>query len=332
MSNDRPSPHPRTIGLVAAIASLLVPLTAAQLAGASVSSDFDPGTGTFTVRSNGDDGISVACAGDGDVLLNEGEPADGPIACGNVRRLIVNGGPGSNEISVRGVTADEFGALTNVEVSGRDGLDLIQGSELADVTRGGAGNDFLAAFLNPADARDVMRGGGGADTLIWNPGDGSDRMEGETGDDTIQVNGGDGEEQFAVNPAAKRGRVLFDRLDPAPFRLNIGTAEDLVLNAAGGNDRITGAEGLARRIRSSFLGEEGNDRIIGTDGRDRLFGGTDNDVLRTKDGAADRVSCGGGQDLARVDRRDEVRGCEQVPSRRWRANRSFQNPPVAAGR
>jgi Ca2+-binding RTX toxin-like protein len=332
MSNQRSNPHRPPIGLLAGIAALLAPLALAPTAGASVSSNFDAGSGTFTVRSNGDDGISVGCAGDGEVLLNEGEPADGPIACEDVTRLIVNGGPGSNEISVRGVNAAEFTGLRRIEVSGRDGADFIQGSELADVTQGGAGTDFIAAFLNPAETRDVMRGGGGADTLIWNPGDGSDRMEGETGDDTIQVNGGDGEEQFAVNPAAKRGRVLFDRLDPAPFNLNIGTAENLVLNAGGGNDRITGADGLARRIRSSFLGEEGNDRIIGTDARDRLFGGTDNDVLRTKDGVTDRVNCGGGEDLARVDRRDDVRGCEQVPSRRWRANRSFQNPPVAAGR
>lgn len=311
MLNQRSIQRPRTIGLLA-VATLIGALAVATTASANVRSEFDAGSGTFTVRSNADDGISVGCAGDGEVLLNEDEPGGGPVDCADVTRLIVNGGPGTNEISLRGVAADEYPALTSVEVAGRGGADFIQGSELRDVIEGGAGNDFEAAFLNPTGTRDVMRGGPGADTLIWNPGDGSDKMEGETGDDTIEVNGGDVDEQFEVNPAAKRGRVSFDRVDPAPFNLNIGTAEDLVVNAAGGNDRITGADGLARRIQSSLLGEEGDDRITGTDGRDRLFGGSDSDVIRAKDQIADRVNCGGGLDSARVDQRDKVRGCEDV--------------------
>jgi Ca2+-binding RTX toxin-like protein len=299
----------RAVGLPAAVA-LLGALVVATAASANVRSEFDPGSGTFTVRSNADDGISIGCAGDGELLLNEDEPAGGPVACTDVTRLVVNGGPGSNEISLTGVAADEFPALARVEVAGRSGTDFIQGTALRDVIDGGAGNDFVAAFVNPTGTRDVMRGGSGADTLIWNPGDGSDRMKGETGDDTIEVNGGDVDERFEVNPGPGRGRVSFDRLDPAPFNLDISTAEDLVVNAAGGNDRIAGSERLARRIQSSLLGEEGDDRITGTDGRDRLFGGSGGDVIRARDRATDRVNCGGGLDSARVDRRDKVRGCE----------------------
>ena len=41
-------------------------------------------------------------------------------------------------------------------------------------------------------------------------------------------------------PLPKDGlRVRFDRLDPAPFALDIGTSENLVLNANGGNDRFS---------------------------------------------------------------------------------------------
>ena len=309
MLNQRSTQGSRTVGLFT-LAAILGALVVAAAATANVRSEFDPDSGTFTVRSNADDGISVGCAGDGEVLLNEDEPDGGPVVCADVNRIIVNGGPGSNEISLTGVTADEFPDLADVDVAGRGGTDFIQGSGINDVIDGGAGNDFVAAFLNPTGTRDVMRGGPGADTLIWNPGDGSDRMEGETGDDTIEVNGGDVDEQFEVNPGAERGRVSFDRVDPAPFNLNIGTAEDLVVNAAGGNDRITGSDRLARRIRSSYLGEEGLDRITGTDGRDRLFGGSDSDLIRARDQVADRVNCGGGLDSARVDRRDKVRGCE----------------------
>ena len=66
--------------------------------------------------------------------------------------------------------------------------------------------------------------------------------------------------------------MLFDRTGPTPpgpFNLDIGTTEQLVLNAGAGDDRITGANGLAGRISSTFNGDDGNDSIRGTDGADR---------------------------------------------------------------
>ena len=94
---------------------------------------------------------------------------------------------------------------------------------------------------------------------------------------------------FTVRPSPTAGRVLFDRTGPTPpgpFNLDIGTAERLVLNAGDGNDRITGARGLAGRIASTFNGDAGNDRITGTDGADRLDGGAGNDVIRAARHAA----------------------------------------------
>ena len=41
-------------------------------------------------------------------------------------------------------------------------------------------------------------------------------------------------------------RVRFDRIDPAPFSIDIGTTENLVLNANGGNDTITTGKALPR--------------------------------------------------------------------------------------
>ena len=91
---------------------------------------------------------------------------------------------------------------------------------------------------------------------------------------------------FTVRPSPTAGRVQFDRTGPTPpgpFNLDIGTAERLVLNAGDGNDRITGARGLAGRIASTFNGDDGNDRITGTDGEDLLDGGAGNDVIRAAD-------------------------------------------------
>src|SRR5215468_8768759 len=91
-----------------------------------------------------------------------------------------------------------------------------------------------------------MFGQSGNDRMIWNPGDGSDLMEGGDGSDTAEINGGNGGETFAIT--ANGTRVRFDRIDPAPFTLDIGTTESLVLNANGGDDHISTSGNLAALI------------------------------------------------------------------------------------
>ena len=74
--------------------------------------------------------------------------------------------------------------------------------------------------------------------MIWNPGDGSDLFEGGAGVDTAEVNGGNGAETFTIT--ANGRRVRLDRVNVAPFTLDIGTTENLVINANGGDDIIIG--------------------------------------------------------------------------------------------
>ena len=62
--------------------------------------------------------------------------------------------------------------------------------------------------------------------MIWNPGDDTDLNEGGDGTDTVEVNGGNGAETFTIT--ANGTRVRFDRVNPAPFSLDIGTTENLV--------------------------------------------------------------------------------------------------------
>jgi len=92
-----------------------------------------------------------------------------------------------------------------------------------------------------------MFGEAGNDRMIWNPGDGTDLMEGGDGNDTAEVNGGNGAEVFTIT--ANGTRVRFDRISPAPFSLDIGTTENLVVNANGGDDVITAGNGLASLIK-----------------------------------------------------------------------------------
>ncbi|MGO4840985.1 hypothetical protein AB4144_52900, partial [Rhizobiaceae sp. 2RAB30] len=74
-------------------------------------------------------------------------------------------------------------------------------------------------------------------------------------------------------------RVRFDRVDPAPFTLDIGTTEQLVLNANGGDDRISATGNLAALIKLIIDGGAGNDTILGGNGADRLLGGDGNDFI-----------------------------------------------------
>ncbi len=100
--------------------------------------------------------------------------------------------------------------------------------------------------------------------MIWNPGDDTDLNEGGAGTDTVEVNGGGGTEQFTTT--ANGTRVRFDRLDPAPFSIDIGTSEQLVLNANGGDDRFSATGNLAALIAITVDGGTGNDTLLGSNG------------------------------------------------------------------
>src|SRR5215204_571144 len=113
-----------------------------------------------------------------------------------------------------------------------------------------------------------MTGGSGNDLLLDQGGD---------GDDTVEVNGGNGTETFTAT--ANGTRVRFDRVAPAPFSIDIGTSESLVLNANGGDDIFTGGNGLAPLIKLTVDGGAGKDTITGGDGDDVLLGGDGDDTV-----------------------------------------------------
>ena len=110
-------------------------------------------------------------------------------------------------------------------------------------------------MLTGGTGNDQVFGQDGDDRMIWNPGEGSDLFEGGDGTDTAEVNGGNGAETFTIT--ANGTRVRFDRVDPAPFNLDIGTTENIVLNANGGDDIITAGNGLAALIQLTLDGGDG---------------------------------------------------------------------------
>jgi Ca2+-binding RTX toxin-like protein len=272
------------------------------------------GDGTDTIQVNGaplpEEFTVKPSATAGRIRFDRLTTPPGPffIDIGTAERLDLNANGGDDKLTTDAGTATTF----KLDVEGADGNDTLDGGDAADLLSGGNGNDRIVGDNNPAGTRDDMRGDAGDDTMVWNPGDGDDINEGGEGADTSEVNGGSGGEDFTVKPSPTAGRVLFDRTGPTPpgpFNVDIGTTESLVLNAAGGNDEIIGAKGLAGRIKSTLNGDAGNDRIVGTDGEDSLGGGDGSDIIRSRDKAEDRVDCGSGFDLAKVDRRDFLRGC-----------------------
>src|SRR5439155_9160969 len=91
-------------------------------------------------------------------------------------------------------------------------------------------------------------------------------------------------------------RLRFDRTAPAPFTLDIGTAENLVLNANGGDDSFTAGNGLAALIQITVDGGAGNDTLKGGDGADLLLGGDGDDTVAGGRGN-DVALLGAGDDL-----------------------------------
>ena len=87
-----------------------------------------------------------------------------------------------------------------------------------------------------------------------------------------------------------------------------GLAGDDTIDGGDGNDLLYGGPG-----KDSVSGGAGNDRIHGGPGEDTLSGGDDNDVIFARDGSADPISCGAGDDRVYADMKDQVASdCEHV--------------------
>src|SRR6185503_18307881 len=128
--------------------------------------------------------------------------------------------------------------------------------------------------------------------------DDTDLNEGGADTDTVEVNGGNGSEVFTAT--ANGTRVRFDRINPAPFSLDIGTTEKLVVNMNGGDDSFSATGNLSTLISMVVDGGTGNDTILGGNGADFLFGGEGNDFIDGNQGA-DTALMGAGDDTFQWD-------------------------------
>jgi Ca2+-binding RTX toxin-like protein len=276
---------------------------------AAVTASFS--SGVLTV--NGDalnNNIAISRDAAGRILVNGGAIAvlGGSATVANTTAIQVFGLDGNDTITLSEVN----GALPKANLFGGAGNDVLTGGSGNDQLFGQAGNDTLLGkggfdllfggsendTITGGDADDQAFGQGGDDRMIWNPGDDTDLNEGGDGTDTVEVNGGNGAEQFTTT--ANGTRVRFDRVNPAPFSIDIGTSEKLTLNANGGDDSFSGTGNLAALIQTTVDGGTGNDTLLGTNGADFLLGGDGNDFVDGNQGN-DTALLGAGDDTFQWD-------------------------------
>jgi Ca2+-binding RTX toxin-like protein len=264
-------------------------------ANAATTASFSPGAGQLTVIGDSlNNSIVISRDAAGKILVNGGAVAvaGGTPTVANTALIQVFGQAGQDTITLNQAN----GALPRANLFGGTGNDTLDGGSGGDMLFGQAGNDTLLGrggfdllfggsendTLTGGDADDQVFGESGNDRMIWNPGDDTDLNEGGDGSDTVEVNGGNGAEVFSAT--ANGTRVRFDRLDPAPFSLDIGTSEKLVLNANGGDDSFSATGNLAALIQITVDGGAGADTLLGSNGADTLSGGDGNDFVDGQQG------------------------------------------------
>jgi Ca2+-binding RTX toxin-like protein len=248
--------------------------------------------GVLSVVGNSqDNNIVISRDAAGKLIVTDGGVAvtivGGTPTVANTVSINVVGGAGNDTITLN----EANGALPKANLVGGAGNDTLTGGSGNDTLAGQAGNDSLLGkggadqlfggsdndTLTGGDGDDNVNGEAGNDRMIWNPGDDTDVNEGGTETDTTEINGGNGAETFTAT--ANGTRVRFDRLDPAPFSIDIGTTEQMVLNANGGDDRFSATGNLAALIAITVDGGAGADTILGGNGADRLIGGPGADFI-----------------------------------------------------
>jgi hypothetical protein len=122
-------------------------------------------------------------------------------------------------------------------------------------------------------------------------------------------------------PASGGGGVLGDvsGIEGACDNRMTGTGNSDNLKGTNGGDRILGYAGDdVVRSRGSFdclKGNKGDDRLFPGLAGDIVQAGPGDDFTNARDGKRDKVNCGAGDDVVKVDQFDVARNCEQVAVR-----------------
>jgi len=248
---------------------------------------------------------------------------------------------GANNATLDGGPGDDLlkGWQSNDTLLGGPGNDEINGSGGDDHIEAGDGNDSISPDTYYGPGNDYVDGGAGIDKVDdWSipdadyhppvsvsmDGVANDGRPGE-GDNVVNVEkieshvsgtlaGGASDDELTVWANIDEGNSTLignggnDKLTAGDYQDNLdgGPGND-VLNAGFGNDVVTGGPGqdtiLADATSASCGWYSYTCKIP--------FG---NDVVNARDGEADTIDCGVGDDTANVDAIDTVANCEHVNS------------------
>ena len=263
--------------------------------------------------------IAVSVLGEaGDDVLEANADVD--------NRVVLDGGDGADSLT---------GYAFADTLLGGTGDDVLSGGAAGDVLRGGEGDDALEPDTwVDVQGDDVVDGGPGFDRVHdWGS---TSTLPGYAVAISVDGAAGDGRPGESDNVTAVE---RFDALTPGRYVLadsadsidlpNYGSSS---VAGNGGGDTVTGNDGSEQldggpgddRLEGGF----GHDTLTGGPGRDTIFGDETsqrcsygdectvvpygNDTISARDGEADTVDCGVGDDRAVVDQVDVVANCEIV--------------------
>ncbi len=264
----------------------------------------------------GDDGNDLLLGGDGVDELDGG--ADDDRLIGGDGQDTLFGGDGADELQggrgndlLIGDAGNDLalGEDGNDELFGGDGNDSLRGDDGDDALDGGAGDDILVG-----DADGQIGGIGGNDILIG--GAGNDVLVGGGGQDTYLFNLGDGFD-LIVEAAGEGNRLVFGAgIDPNTVAVAIGPNDSLVIRTGSGEEAIQienfGTNNLTglhpidsfqfsdgtihtySQLAQNGLGVSvgfGHPQAQGTAQGERIYGGSDSDVINA--GAGNDIVFGG---------------------------------------
>ncbi len=277
-------------------------------------SDFlEGGEGNDTVQVNGsntDRDVILVTPNGNRVRVERTNLDQFTLDIGSTETLDINTLAGNDSVT----GSDGLAGLTQLDIDGGLGFDILTGGDGDDTLRGGGDNDLLRGrdgndTLIGNQGNDFVFGENGNDLIVVNEGDGNDLIEGGLGRDTVQISTGNQADEIEVNANGRVARI--ERTSENPFALNVGSTEVLDLRTNGGDDtvKINSLNGVQDLQTINVDLGRGNDVLNATnldavfsligrggEGDDILFGGLGNDVLLGEEGR-DIILSGDGNDI-----------------------------------
>ena len=198
--------------------------------------------------------------------------------------------------AVRG-TGEADGAADTVVVDGTDGSDSIDASSSAgNVVVSGLSPVVSVSSSEPTLDNVDINALGGDDTItsgVGLSGPLAVNVDGGSGTDSATYSGTSGADTIGIARFSAAGGVA--TFAPGGTPLVTTAVENLDVRGLGGDDTITGQNGIAGFTNLTIDGGAGDDTLQGGDGDDMLIGGGGNDVV-AGDRGADVALLGAGKD------------------------------------